>query len=151
MDFFLLLWNVFTHSQMFGGTVYPKVRCVCLSHERTRCVSQDDTTSKCFMYEMWSTSDLGPLICHPGTPIILSFFLSSGCLLFKCVLDLDLYPQGGSVASRASITFCVHVFLVVTVLGPDQTWYQPASVFWATCDYILLLAVWRVWFPCSTL
>lgn len=127
VDFFLLLSNVFTHSQMFGGTVHPKVRRICLSHERTRCVSEGDTTSKCSMYEMWSSSGLGPLICHPGTPIFLSLSFSNVLWIWIFILKevrwllLRLSP------------FCVHVFLAVTVSGPDQTRYQPASVVWAAC------------------
>lgn len=75
-----------------------------------------------FMYEMWSSSGLGPLICHLGTPIFLS--LSSGCLIFKCVMDLDLYPQGGSVASLASITFLCARFPCCNCLRP---WSDPVS------------------------
>lgn len=44
-----------------------------------------------------------------------SFSLS---LLFKCVMDLDLYPQGGSVASLASITFLCARFPCCNCLRP---------------------------------
>lgn len=50
-----------------------------------------------------------------------SFSLS---LLFKCVMDLDLYPQGGSVASLASITFLCARFPCCNCLRP---WSDPVS------------------------
>lgn len=95
-----------------------------------------DTTSKCFMYEMWSSSGLGPLICHPGTPIFLS--LSPLAASFSNVLWIWIFilKEVRWLLLRLS-PFCVHVFLAVTVSGPDQTWYQtryqPASVVWAAC------------------
>lgn len=85
-----------------------------------------------FMYEMWSSSGLGPLICHPGTPIFLS--LSPLAASFSNVLWIWIFilKKVRWLLLRLS-PFCVHVFLVVTVSGPDQTWYQPASVVWAAC------------------